>query len=86
MSEDYYEEQQEQNQNEEQKQCEKCNNIVDEIYYSSCNHSFCLDCLLANFISCNFKGLYPNQNILSCPKCWRKSFFSIKLRFNKCFK
>ena len=24
---------------------------------------------MANFISCNFKGLYANQNILSCPIC-----------------
>ena len=65
----YYEEQQDQNQNEEEKKCEKCNKCVDEIYYSSCKHSTCLDCLLANFISCNFKGLYANQNILSCPIC-----------------
>ncbi len=24
---------------------------------------------MADFISCNFKGLYANQNILSCPIC-----------------
>ena len=65
----YYEEQQDQNQNKEEKKCEKYNKFVDEIYYSSCKHSTCLDCLLANFISCNFKGLYANQNILSCPIC-----------------
>ena len=53
---------------EERKQCDKCNSD-DETYCLSCNHNACLDCLFANSISSNFKGLSCEKNILFCPVC-----------------
>jgi hypothetical protein len=71
MSDEYYYEQQAPNQNieeEKSKKCDKCNS-EDETYYLSCNHYACLDCLFANSISSNFKGLSCQKNILFCPVC-----------------
>ena len=45
--------------------------------FSFCHHSSFLDCILWNFISNNFKRLYPEKNIFSCP-IWNEGKLSFE--------